>query len=36
MTLVRRLSWASQAAPTEAVVPILVGGPLPWMLKAGS
>ena len=29
----QRLSFPAAPAPTEAVVPILVGGPLPWMVK---
>jgi hypothetical protein len=28
-----RLSFPAAPAPTEAVVPIMVGGPLPWMVK---
>ena len=30
----RAVRFPTASAPTEAVVPILVGGPLPWMVKA--
>jgi hypothetical protein len=31
IAIVRGLSWPRQAADTEAIVPFLFGGPLPWM-----
>jgi Rps23 Pro-64 3,4-dihydroxylase Tpa1-like proline 4-hydroxylase len=33
LAIVRGLTWPRAGAPTEAIVPILFGGPLPWMRK---
>jgi Rps23 Pro-64 3,4-dihydroxylase Tpa1-like proline 4-hydroxylase len=36
LAIVRGLRWPQAASPTEAVVPILFGGPLPWMRASGA
>ena len=33
LAAVRRTTFPAADAPTDAIVPVLVGGPLPWMSK---
>ena len=35
LAVIRQLSWPRHPAATEAIVPILIGGPLPWMVRKG-